>query len=125
MARPRKPVDGDQVWRLASLGHTLRDIGRYFDVDEKTIRNRFSDEYRGGIAELKCALRVAQWKRAMAGSDTMLIWLGKCMLGQGTRTSVTSNGRPVVKFFNRADGPDQVESAGPTAGVSPQDGALA
>ncbi len=49
MARPRKPVDGDQVRRLAGLGHTLRDIGRYFDVDEKTIRNRFSEEYRGGM----------------------------------------------------------------------------
>ncbi len=70
-------------------------------------------------------LRVAQFKRAASGSDTMLILLGKCMLGQGTRTSVTSNGRPVVKFFSRADGPDLLESAGPIAGVSPQDGAKA
>ena len=82
MPRKLADIDGEQVRKLAVLGCTYREIGAWFGVDEKTIRNRFSAEKEQGEENGKMSLRRRQWKRAMEGSDTMLIHLGKFRLGQ-------------------------------------------
>jgi hypothetical protein len=87
MGRPLKPIDGEQVYRLARLGCTQVDIAEFFGVDEKTIRNRFSEEFRQGKEQGKISLRHLQWKRARAGSDAILIHLGKHMLNQGDKAT--------------------------------------
>ena len=64
---PRQPadIDGEQVRKLAAFGCTYREIGAWFNVDEKTIRNRFSAEKEQGEENGKMSLREA----AMEESD--------------------------------------------------------
>jgi len=81
--RPKLDIDPDEVYKLALLQCTLREIASFFSCDEKTIRTRFPAEIEKGRESGKMSLRRAQFKRAVdAGSDTMLIWLGKQYLGQ-------------------------------------------
>ncbi len=103
MGRPPKPIDAEQVFKLARLGCTQQDIADFFGCDEKTIRNRFSEDYRVGKEAGKISLRHLQWKRARAGSDPMLIHLGKTTLGQTDRLDVTSDGNAVQPIFRRVD----------------------
>jgi hypothetical protein len=105
MGRPRKEVDGNEVRRLATIGCTQVDIARYFGVDEKTIRNRFSDDYSLGREAGKLSLRRMQFKAAARGSVPMLIHLGKTVLGQTDRLDVTTGNQPVARWFERVHNP--------------------
>ncbi len=104
MARPLKEIDGEQVFKLAQLGCSYREIASKFGVDEKTVRNRFSAEKELGDACGKTAIRRWQMKRARDGSDTMLALLGKARLGQTERVDVTSGNQP-LKYIDRANNP--------------------
>jgi hypothetical protein len=122
MGRPRKEIDGVQVRKLATIGCTQVDIAEYFGVDEKTIRNRFSEDFSLGKADGKYSLRRMQWKQAAGGSDKMLIHLGKVYLGQTDKLDITSDGKPVTRWFERVhngrDGP--VLPPTETGGVLPE-----
>jgi hypothetical protein len=82
MARPRKPIDEDQVERLASLHCTTQEIATVFDCSTDTIERRFAATLAKGRAEGKISLRRAQFRAALKGNVTMQIWLGKQLLGQ-------------------------------------------
>ena len=122
MGRPRKKIDGEQVYKLAQLGCSYREIAGKFGVDEKTIRNRFSAEKELGDSSGNIAIRRWQMKRARAGSDAMLTLLGKARLGQTDRVDVTSNGQPITRGFetvrNERDG--TILSSAETVGVLPK-----
>jgi hypothetical protein len=79
--RKRVVVPKD-VYELASIGCSDREIARWFDVDENTLRYNFSDILEKGREDLKHSLRRAQIKLALSGNAVMLIWLGKNILGQ-------------------------------------------
>lgn len=83
MARPRKEIDADEVFKLAKLGCTQEEIGDFFGCSHSVISERFRREFDLGRAASKTSLRRWQMKRAHAGSDAMLIHLGKQELGQG------------------------------------------
>lgn len=87
MGRPLKPIDAEQVYKLARLGCTQDEIGDYFGCVRSVISDRFRPEFELGRAASKMSLRRWQMKRAQAGSDAMLIHLGKHHLGQGTGLS--------------------------------------
>jgi hypothetical protein len=78
----KKVVFDADVYKLAAMGCNDREISRWFDVNEDTLRNNFSDILAKGREELKQSLRRAQIKLALGGNATMLIWLGKNILGQ-------------------------------------------
>jgi hypothetical protein len=78
----KKVVFDADVYKLAAMGCNDREIARWFDVNEDTLRNNFSDILAKGREELKQSLRRAQIKLALGGNATMLIWLGKNILGQ-------------------------------------------
>lgn len=80
--RTQRVVNPDDVYKLAQLGLNDREIARYLDVQEDTLRNNFSDIMAKGREELKVSLRRAQLKLALSGNAVMLIWLGKNILGQ-------------------------------------------
>jgi hypothetical protein len=84
MARPQKPrkLDEEQVQQLASLGHSDSIIAVLAGVSENTLLRRSGAYLKLGRAELHQQIRTLQLQRARDGSDTMLIWLGKCVLGQ-------------------------------------------
>ena len=50
-----------------------------------------------------------QFKRAMQGSDAMLIHLGKSVLGQTYKLDVTTKRAPTVVYFERAHSPRDAE----------------
>jgi DNA-binding XRE family transcriptional regulator len=106
VGRPRKPIDAEQVYKLARLGCTQEEIADIFDVSQQTISDRFSVECSRARASLKMSLRRAQLHRAIKDrSDSMLIHLGKNMLGQSDRLQAEVNAtRPIFQAFD--DGRD-------------------
>lgn len=88
MARPKLEIDPKLVERLASIQCTNEEIAAACGCSADTIELRFTGELEKGRARGKRSLRRLQYKRAKAGSDTMLIWLGKNVLGQKDRSEV-------------------------------------
>lgn len=78
----KKVVPPDEVYYLASLGCTYKELGEWFGVPEDTMRYNFKPYVEKAREETKQRLRQAQIKLALTGNAVMLIWLGKNMLGQ-------------------------------------------
>ncbi len=86
--RPLKPVDPLRVTKLASEGLSEAEIAATLDCSVEVIKTRFSYECERGRLLLTGALRRKQTARALAGSDRMLIWLGRNLLGQTDKVDV-------------------------------------
>lgn len=91
----RKVVNPDDVYKLAAIGSTDREIARWFDMDEQTLRYNFKDSLEKGREDIRQSLRMAQIKSALSGNVTMLIWLGKNMLGQSDNPTNTDDKKPL------------------------------
>lgn len=91
----KRVVPPRDIYELASIGCTDREIARWFDVDENTLRYNFSDILEKGREDLKHSLRRAQIKSALGGNATMLIWLGKNLLGQSDNPNETEANQPL------------------------------
>lgn len=87
MANPL-PIDGELVQKFASLGCKTKEIADYFGCSTDTIERRFAAELTKGRANLQMSLRQWQLKSAERGNVSMLIWLGKQMLGQQDRSLI-------------------------------------
>ena len=99
MARPQLKVSVEEIEKLGQIGATQGEIAAFFGVSVATIERRMQKpEYREafdrGFANLKLSLRRTQVKQADNGNTTMLIWLGKNLLGQRDNldTKVTGSG---------------------------------
>jgi len=98
MARPQKLIDQKQVEELARIGCTEEDMAAVLGVSVDTLqrRKRACAEFRGAIekgrASLRNSLRRLQVKKALEGNVTMLIWLGKQLLGQSDRQNTELTG---------------------------------
>jgi hypothetical protein len=57
-------------------------MASFFKCDRHTLANNYSPEITKGKASGKIKLRRKQFDVAMKGNTTMLIWLGKQILGQ-------------------------------------------
>ena len=87
MARPKKyKLDTDQVTKLAAFGCTNVEIASFFDCSESLLCKSYSRFLTKGREKGKIRLRQLQWRAAEKGSHTMLIWLGKQVLGQSEKT---------------------------------------
>lgn len=82
VGRDKTPVPADDVFRLAALGCKDIEIAEWFGIDSNTLRYNFSVELLKGRETLKQSLRRKQIEVAMTGNPTMLIFLGKNLLGQ-------------------------------------------
>jgi hypothetical protein len=80
--RNQKIVPPDDVYKLAMMGCPDREIAEWYMVSESTLRYNFSSYLTKARAQLKQKLRQAQLRAAIDGNPTMLIWLGKNILGQ-------------------------------------------
>ena len=86
MARPKKyNIDTKQVQKLASLGCTNKEISEFFGCSADLLEKSYSEYITKGRAEQKMRLRQLQWKSAEKGNVSMLIFLGKNILGQQDR----------------------------------------
>lgn len=93
--RTRRVVFDADVYKLAAMGCSDREIATWFDVDDNTLRYNFKDIIAKGREELKHNLRRAQIKLALNGNATMLIWLGKNILGQSENPLDTDANSPL------------------------------
>ena len=87
------PVPPDEVELMASIGCTDREIAEYFGVNDDTLRYNLKDFLINGRQNLKNSLRRAQLRVALDGNPTLLIWLGKQILGQQENPSNTDDVR--------------------------------
>jgi len=93
--RTKRVVVPKDVYELAVIGCNDREIARWFDMDENTLRYNFSDILEKGREDLKHSLRRAQIKLALGGNAVMLIWLGKNCLGQSDTPTNTEANAPL------------------------------
>lgn len=78
-----KIIDPELLYKLAIMGATNRELGDFFGVPEAQIRYYFTQYLEKARSALKIKLRRAQLKVAIENENpTMLIWLGKNILGQ-------------------------------------------
>lgn len=82
IGRNKVVVDPDEVYKLATYHCSIKDISNFFGVPRDTIQYNFGDLIIKGYETTKQSLRMKQIEVAMSGNPTMLIWLGKQMLGQ-------------------------------------------
>jgi hypothetical protein len=111
--RPKLKIDLDQVEKLAVIGCTLEEIGAVLKISKRTLirrnkESKFREAMERGELSGRASLRRAQRKVALAGNATMLIWLGKNILGQRDNP-VDSNSTDRLDEVLRAlqTGPDE------------------
>tara|TARA_R110000868_G_scaffold410518_2_gene698944 strand:- start:5126 stop:5518 length:393 start_codon:yes stop_codon:yes gene_type:complete len=86
--RPAQEIDLDAVERAASIGCIKEEIAAVIGVAPSTLYLRMTKEpeiaaaIERGQSKGRATLRRLQWQGANEGNATMLIWLGKQMLGQ-------------------------------------------
>jgi hypothetical protein len=91
----KRVVSPQDVYKLAALGHTDREIATWFDMKEDTLRYNFADIMAKGRQEMKTALRNAMFKNALSGNAALQIFLAKNMLGMSDNPSNTDDKRPL------------------------------
>ena len=67
---------------LASYGLTTSEIAQALSCSPDTLERRYHKDLIIGKESCRGSLRRRQYELAMAGNPTMLIWLGKNLLGQ-------------------------------------------
>lgn len=94
----KKVVDPEEVIKLAKLWCTYEEMADFFDINVETLKYNFKESIMRGRAETKQALRRAQLKLALEGDRTMLIWLGKQILGQSETPRDTSESDKILPW---------------------------
>lgn len=87
---PHKIIDWAIVEELMEAGCSGVEIAAYFDVCNQTFYERVANEKKMTYTDYKekmvqrgnIPLKKKQYDEALNGNVTLLIWLGKCRLGQ-------------------------------------------
>lgn len=96
MARPKKDIDPDKVFKMASIGCTNMEIAHVMGCHHDTLTNRFREQLDAGRADGKASLRRKQFDLAMSGNAVMLIWLGKQLLGQSDKVATDNTNQTKI-----------------------------
>ena len=92
----RKVVNPEDIYKLAQIGSTDREIAIWFDIDENTLRYNFSDIMAKGRQDLKAALRTAMIRNAINNNNAALqIFLAKNMLGMSDNPVNGEDNKPL------------------------------
>lgn len=94
--RPGIGIDWAEFDRLCEVQCTLAELAAHFRVSEDTVERAVRRDHGTSFADYFAqkrkagfvSLRRKQWELAMAGNATMLIFLGKQLLGQSDRHEV-------------------------------------
>lgn len=90
VTKPKFDLDWEQLDKLCQFPHRHEDIAFILGCSVDTLESRIREKYDETISEYhekrKSRIRISvlqkQYEVAMRGNVTMLIWLGKNMLGQ-------------------------------------------
>ena len=95
VGRPKKELDTNMIEKLASIFCTNEEISTIVGCHSDTLADNFSEYLKKGRDKGKMSLRRMQWEKAQTGNTTMLIWLGKQMLGQKDKIETSENNEPL------------------------------
>jgi hypothetical protein len=111
MARPKKKANGEDktAEELASIGCTMNEIGAVMGLSVSTLERRFDEPIKRGREKGRETLRRKQWDLAMKGHPTMLIWLGKQMLGQADKQALEHDFKGGVLVVGESKDPKEWE----------------
>lgn len=101
MARPRKVIDPEMVRQLAMIQCSLDEMAAVLKCERTTLHRRFATVIEKGREEGKSSLKRSQYKLAMAGNATMLIWLGKQHLGQTDKSTVDMSLNGAIDHYHK------------------------
>lgn len=93
--RRKRVVVPKDIYELAVIGCNDREIARWFDIDENTLRYNFSDIIEKGREDLKHSLRRAMIKNALNGNAALQIFLAKNMLGMSDNPNDSPEHKPL------------------------------
>lgn len=104
IGRPKKEVDEDMVFNLASIMCTHGEMALVLGVSPDTLQRRYADAIERGYATAKVSLRRMQLKSATSGNVAMQIWLGKQYLGQSEKVQeiYDPESKRIIDLFKRA-----------------------
>lgn len=91
----KRVVSPEDVYKLAALGHTDREIATWFSMDEQTLRYNFKEIMEKGRQEMKTALRRAMFKNALNGNAALQIFLAKNILGMSDNPQDSQSNQPL------------------------------
>jgi len=97
IGRAKTVIPEEQVLELSKLHCTSKEMSEFFEVPLSTFTDNFRDIITKGRLETKQRLRAAQLKLALNGDRTMLIWLGKNILGQA-ETNINTDSSQVLPW---------------------------
>lgn len=98
--RPPKVLDAAAAFKLGLLGCTDAEIAAFHEVSTELVRQRkhsdpeFLAALEKGRSAIKMSLRRKQIRLALKGNVTMLVWLGKQLLGQSDKFEDTTPPKP-------------------------------
>ena len=111
---PPKEVNAGMLTMLAMKGNTQEDCAAILGCSVDTIQRNYRNAYEIGLQKCCASLRRKQVNMAMDGNVTMLVWLGKNMLGQRDRHELTGkDGAPLIPDYNREEIIGKLVGSGP------------
>jgi hypothetical protein len=108
---PRKVIDADVARRAASIGCTRDEIAAVCGVSPASLYAALKEnpqleaDIEEGRNQGRATLRRHQWQQAVAGNPTMLIWLGKQLLGQKDRVELAGDPNKPLNYVVRTPTP--------------------
>jgi hypothetical protein len=108
VGRDKTVIPPEQVYELAAIGCTDREIARFFGVKEDTLRYNFADKLVKGREDLNQQLRRAMLRNALSNMNvTMQIWLSKNILGMSDSPVDAEANQPLP--WNESDESVEIE----------------
>ena len=95
VGRNKIVVPPEEVYKLAAIGCKDHEISDWFGIKQDTLRYNFAAQLVKGREAVKQSLRRKQLEVAFSGNATLLIWLGKNLLGQTDSGTDASNTEPL------------------------------
>ena len=108
--RPQKELDQKQFEALCSIWCTEDEICSILGTTDKTLNKwckrtynmNYSEAYKRYSTGGRISLRRKQKEVAMTGNVTMLIWLGKNVLGQSESPEISNDTEDSDSYFKEA-----------------------
>ncbi len=90
----------ETIEKMSIMQCTQVEISEFIGISVPTLlkNKNFVKTYKKGIEGGKASLRRLQWKGAMDGNSTMLIWLGKQYLDQSDKKELSGSGGGPITF---------------------------
>ncbi len=91
----KRVIVPEEVEALSKMWCEYGEMATILGINVETLKYNFMDQIQKGRAETKIALRKSQIKSALGGNTTMMIWLGKNILGQSDSPQNVENLQPL------------------------------